>query len=270
MSKLTKLFKGLSLLFQRPSLINTIIESTEVQREEVISNFNCPQGLKQINLLDLFPDFQTNIQPFSFLEGGSLPTDLALLKLLATKTNQCVYFEIGTWRGESVANVAANAAKCYTLNLSENELTELGMNKEYIRQHAMFSKHLANVEHLEGNSLRYDFSAFKNKIDLVFIDGDHHFESVKSDTKSAFTLLKGKESVIVWHDYLNHSNEIRWEVLNGILSGTPHSEARKNIYHVSNTLCAIYYPFPIQSKVVEETLIPDKVFEINLKAKAIS
>jgi len=62
------------------------------------------------------------VEPFAFLDGGSIPTDIALLRQLASDIPGCRYFEIGTWRGESIANVAAVSDVCYTLNLPDEEL----------------------------------------------------------------------------------------------------------------------------------------------------
>jgi len=72
---------------------------------------------------------------------------------------------------------------------------------------------------------------------LIFIDGDHHSESIASDTANAFKLLKDENSVIVWHDYGIGTETVRWNVLAGILEGCP-ADKRNKLYHASNTICA--------------------------------
>ena len=67
--------------------------------------------------------------------------------------------------------------------------------------------------------MHFDFSAYKGKMDFVFIDGDHHYESVLKDSATAFELLKDDHSIIAWHDYTNGPETIRWEVFHGILTG---------------------------------------------------
>jgi len=265
MSKITKLIKGIGALIKQPYLLNLILEASEYHQKIMQKKFpEISKGLPQISFLELTDKKQITVFPFAFLEGGSLSTDLGLLKILAEKKTNTSYFEIGTWRGESIANVASAAGKCFTLNLSEEEMKSMGLSKKYIDLHGFYSKNLSNVTHLAGNSLSFDFSAYQNKMDLVFIDGDHHYESVLKDSKTAFSLLKDNSSVIVWHDYTNGPETIRWEVFHGIWEGTP-TEKRKYLYKVANTQCAVYYPFPVESKISEYPKTP----EINFKVEMI-
>ena len=83
-------------------------------------------------------------------------------------------------------------------------------------------------------------------------------------TETAFKLLKGERSIIVWHDYGLDPETIRWDVMGAILDGVP-AEKRKHIYHISNTLCAVYLPddFATHKLVPYET--PQKYFEIEIK-----
>jgi hypothetical protein len=264
MSKLKKLIDGIAALIKQPSLINLVLDSSEFHRKIVENKYpEIAKGLPQIALSDLTSSNKIEVSPFAFLEGGSLPTDLGLLKILAQKNTPCTYFEIGTWRGESVANVASVAAQCYTLNLSAEAMKELGLKKEYIDLHGFFSKNLPNVEHLNGHSHTFDFSAYQRKIDMVFVDGDHHYESVLKDTKTAFSLLKSDSSIIVWHDYTAGPEIIRYEVFRGIWEGTP-TEKRKHLYKVANTQCAVYYPYDVQSKLVEYPQKPEVNFEVEM------
>jgi len=250
----------------QPSLLNKVIDDKDVNRTDVIKRFGFKNGLPAVNLLDLAPSFEETVAPYSFLDGGSLITDLALLKTLVKSRKECIYLEIGTWRGESVANVASVAKHCYTLNLSAAEMLNMDLPKAYTEQHAMYSKSLSNVTHLEGNSLRFDFSALQQKFDVIFIDGDHHYESVLSDTRNAFKLLRNEHSVIVWHDAGNSPEDTRWDVLKGILDGTP-SGKRQHLRRVSNTLCAIYTTQPLPSYTIDYPSFPDKKFEVHIKAK---
>ena len=174
------------------------------------------------------------------------------------------YFEIGTWRGESVANLADVAEHCVTFNLPKEDIIKQTDNQLYADLHSFFSKGLDNVEQLYGDSQTFDFGPHFGKYDMVFVDGDHHYESVKKDTETAFKLLKGERSIIVWHDYGLDPETIRWDVMGAILDGAP-AEKRKHIYHVSNTLCAVYLPddFATHKLVPYET--PKKYFEIDIK-----
>jgi len=268
MSKLQKLLKATKLLIQNPALINKVLDAPEVNQKEIKQKYNLEKGLPTIDILDLIPDLKETVEPFSFLDGGSTPLDLLLLKCLAKKFNECEYFEIGTWRGESVANVASVAKHCTTLNLPDEEMTKMGLDKNYIQSHRFFSKNFNNVTHAQANSLTFDYNSLNKKFDLIFIDGDHHYESVKSDTQNAFKLLRDENSIIVWHDYGNNPSDVRWDVLKGILEGTPNDKKNK-LYRVSNTLCAVYYNKTIKASFPASFSTPDKYFSLNIQHKQL-
>ena len=265
MSKLYKFLRSIALIIKQPSLLNIILDNEDAHKNAVISEYGLSKGLPTIDLLDLFPEWNESVNPFSFLDGSSL-MDIALLKAFAKKYTNCNYFEIGTWRGESVANVASIAQKCFTLNLSDDEMRKANLPEQYIALHRFYSKKLSNVVHLFGNSQSYDFSALNEKFDLIFVDGSHHFQEVKSDTQNVFKLLRNKDSTILWHDYGNTPYDIRWNVLHGILKGTP-PDLRKKLYRVSNTLCAIYTNLPLKSTYPDEFIEPGNNFNINISAK---
>lgn len=268
MNKLSKLLKAFSLILKQPSLLNKVLDDSDVNKTSVIEKDGLLNGLPVVDITALIPDFNETIDPFCYLDGGSTPIDIALLKGLAKKHQQCDYFEIGTWRGESAANVASVAKHCTTLNLSDNEMKEMGLDKKYIDLHRFFSKDIKNVTHLQGNSMTFDYKSLGQKFDLIFIDGDHHYEAVMKDTKNAFELLKDERSVIVWHDYGNNPNDIRWDVLRGILDGTPQHK-KKKLYRVSNTLCAIYTDENLRSCKQERVETPDKSFVMTITSRKL-
>ena len=267
MSKLSKLIKAISLIIKQPSLLNKVLDDDEVNKNEVVKKYNLEKGLKSVDITELLPNFDITVEPYAALDGGSTPIDLALLKGLAASKSNCDYFEIGTWRGESVANVASVAKNCVTLNLPDSTMLEMGLDRKYVDLHRHFSNTLKNVTHLQGNSLSYDYIRMNQKFDLIFIDGDHHYESVMSDTKNAFMLLKDENSIIVWHDYGNNPSDIRWDVLRGILDGTP-SDKIQHLYRVSNTLCAIYSKNVKAAEHVVNYDVPKKHFAISVKVKS--
>ncbi len=268
MKKISKLFKALSLILKQPSLLNKITDDADVNKAEVIKKYNLSNGLPAVDICELLPDFNETVDPFCYLDGGSTPIDLALLKGLAKKTPGCSYFEIGTWRGESVANVATVAADCTTLNLPDQDMLNMGLSKKYVELHRFFSKGLKNVTHLQANSQTFDYGNLHKKFDLIFIDGDHHYESVMNDTKNAFSILKNEHSVIVWHDYGHTPGNVRWDVLKGILDGTP-ADKRNKLYRVSNTLCAIYINAPVKAYQQEAIETPVKSFSISITTKQL-
>lgn len=263
MSKISKTLKALSRIAGNPWLLNKVLQDDLAWEKYIVQKFDLPYGFPVVHPESLFGDFQETICPYAFLDGGSLPTDLALLKKLARRFPACRYFEIGTWRGESVANVADVAEKCTTMNLSRKEMSELGLSQRYIDLHGYYSKQLANVEHLEGNTKTFDFQSLTEKFDLIFIDGDHHFEMVKNDTRKVFEYLVHDKSVVVWHDYARNPENIRFEVMAGILEGCP-DRFHDNIIHVAHTLCAVFFPEKQSGTRLDAPVIPTGRFRIDI------
>lgn len=243
----------------------------------VIKNYRLKEGLLQIDLLDLFPQFDEIVTPYSFLEGASPILDLALLRSLAEiqKANKktCRYLEIGTWRGESVANLSQICKECVTIDLSNDELRRQHVSEIFRSNLRFYSKNLQNVNHIMHNSRTFNFASI-GKFDLIFIDGEHSYAAVRSDTKNAFQLLNGPDAIIVWHDYLKVEGgtideRIRWDVLAGILDGCP-SEKRGNLYRISNSICVIYLPArEYKTKKISTLELPDKNFKIKISASRI-
>ncbi|NVO03799.1 MAG: hypothetical protein HXX09_13965, partial [Bacteroidetes bacterium] len=127
MSKFLKAIKAFTILLKKPYLLNLILDDEEVKQKYVSKKYNLPDGLPTIDILDLFPDFSVEVKPYSFLDGSSLATDLGLLKMISIKNNVEDYFEIGTWRGESVAVVAETVKNCVTFNLPDEELRKMNL-----------------------------------------------------------------------------------------------------------------------------------------------
>jgi hypothetical protein len=268
MFKFATALKIFKILVRNPQQLARIIDSEAEFRDYVIRTYGFQFGLPKIDLLDLLPGLHETVEPYSFLEGGSLPTDLALLKGLVRKYKLSHYFEIGTWRGESVANVASVATKCISLRLSDEEMKQKGYSDDVIAVHEFFSKGLSNVTHIYHNSASFDFSSLGENFDLIYIDGDHDYDPIKSDTRNAFTLLRNQRSVIVWHGYGNGTEKGRWSSLAGILDGCP-PDKRNSLYHVSNTKCTIYIRGTFEAKFKPYPEMPDKNFPIELSAKRI-
>ncbi len=268
MGKLSKTFSAVGRILKNPWLLNLIVDQNSVWEEKVVYKYQRPNGLPQVELDDLFPHFSVELTSFSFLGGGSLPTDIALLKLLCAQKPNSSYFEIGTWRGESVKNVSETAKECYTLNLSKADIVALGLSEKYANAHAFFSKDLPNVIHLEGDSRTFDYAGLGKKFDVIFIDGNHHFDFVKSDTKNVFDHLMHEESVVVWHDYAYSPDDVRFEIMHAILDAVPAKE-HSNLYHVANTMCALYTKKKFPAQLKEKYDDPLVTFELKMRSKQL-
>jgi hypothetical protein len=125
-------------------------------------------------------------------------------------------FEFGTFFGRTALNLALNLpddGEVFTLDLlaSEADAARNLPDLECARSRANRTKPLdceghpagAKIKFLTGNSRIVDLSALYGSMDLVWIDGGHDIETVKSDTENALRLTQGRLSCIGWHDYGN-------------------------------------------------------------------
>ncbi|MDX9941962.1 MAG: class I SAM-dependent methyltransferase [Bacteroidales bacterium] len=271
MNKIQKALTGLWQVIKNPWLLNHVLDQEQYWRKKVVSQFGFENGLPLLDLDELFPALDETVSPYAFLDGSCLPTDLALLRALARKFKVESYLEIGTWRGESVANVAPLVFEAVTINLPDEEMRALGMNENYIGLHRLFSEKLPNVTHLQANSLSFDFASLRKKFDMIFVDGDHHYEAVRSDSSRVLQALNLDKGILVWHDYARNPELIRWSVLAGILEGLPR-EMHPHLYHVANTMCAVFLPglepeFP--RKTLQPNQKPQKYFEVTLRTRPV-
>ncbi|AGB02448.1 class I SAM-dependent methyltransferase [Methanoregula formicica] len=255
-------------IITNPSSIGNVLTDEVVIRKRIIQKYGFERGLPTLDLLDLLPEFVDTVYPISFLSDGSTPIDYLLLNSLAKKYDHCQYLEIGTWRGESIANVSPFAEECYSISLAKEDLLKEGYSEEMVRSMRFFSEKLKNVIHIGANSNNFDFGSINKKFDIIFIDGDHSEDAIISDTQNAFKLLKNDDSVIIWHDYGHTPERIRWETLAGIMEGCP-PEFRNDIFHVSNSLCAIFTREKFTTKTFDFPSVPNKVFTLNVSVKKI-
>ncbi len=251
---------------RNPWKLNLILDQNEEWEQYVRKKYST-LSLPVIPLNSLIHNTAL-VEPFAFLDGGSIPTDIALLRQLASDIPGCRYFEIGTWRGESIANVAAVSDVCYTLNLPDEELFRQINLENYVSSHRFFSKDLKNITHLSGDSGTYNYADLKLKFDLIFIDGDHHYEAIVKDTRNMLKYLCHPDSVVVWHDYAYTPESIRYETLAAILDACP-AELHSRLFHVRNTNCAMLYHKETASFPFEKFARPDYSFAVHIRMNSV-
>ena len=269
MSKLGKAFKALWWIVKKPVLLNRVLTDEDSWQNYVEKKHHMPGGLPVVEMEQLIGSGTIALGPMTFLDGGSLPSDMMLLAGLAGQIGSCAYFEIGTWRGESAATVSPRALSCHTLCLSDKEMRDRGMHPRTIESHRLFSKDLENVIQLHGDSRNFDFGKLNRKFDLLFVDGDHHYDFVKSDTENIFRHLVHEKSIVVWHDYGFHPDQVRYEVMAAILDGVGPEHAGM-VYHVANTKCAIYTGNIIPSKPADFPVVPEVYFSMEVSRHPVN
>lgn len=173
-------------------------------------------GLPMKNVRDVIPhgdyseitlflgtdDFWINDVP----TGGS---DLLSLSLITRLVSPKRIFEIGTARGYTALQLAANApnADVFTLDLPQGAsarlpITVLDRYFDTVEKGETIKgrKDAGRIHRLIGDSADFDFGPYSKSIDLFFIDGAHTYEYVKNDTLKALQCCH-PGSVIAWHDY---------------------------------------------------------------------
>jgi len=242
MSRLRFGIKILKKIFSTPSslyqVLNPPAEDGRFGQSYVEAKYGLTR-LKTVNALDVVSAFDEKIDHYSYLPGTSLVVDIALLKALCRDRPNCSYLEIGTWRGESIANVSTVAETCVSVTLGEKEMRALGMSDKAMDLHSFYIEEDMNIREVHADSTKFDFDSLNQKFDVIFIDGDHSKPGVESDSRKMFDMLKDDKSVIVWHDYGWDTERIRYNTLAGILDGSP-SWAHPHIYHVNGTKCALF------------------------------
>ena len=180
-------------------------------------------------------------------EGISTPVDeLAYLALISAAVRPQTIFEIGTFRGRTALNFALNSPEncvVWTMDLPPAADKNLTTDSLSADKHLIHSarpgidyqgKDVARkIRQLFANSLDFDFTQFENSIDIVFVDGAHHYQAVLSDTQNALKIVR-PGGYIIWHDFANYGDYN--DVTRAVLDSLP----AKEIVQIANSQLAVY------------------------------
>jgi hypothetical protein len=220
-------------------------------RDYIERNHSLGKGLQAVNLDQLFNHGLRDVGPISHFNAGMMPSDLALLRGLASLYKDCSYFEISKIRCESLGSMARVAGECYSLCRPVGEIRKEGIHSRYMHMMGYYSAAMQNVVALSGDSNSFAFSSLDKKFDVVFINNGHGYNRILNDTRKVFEYLVHDLSVVVWHDYTYFREQVRWEVLAGILDGTD-PLIREQLFFVPRTKCAIFLPIQILQNWIPE------------------
>lgn len=174
-------------------------------------------------------------------DGNVSGYELLVLAGIVRRVQPRACFEIGTFDGRTTLNLAANApeARVYTLDLPPQDLGRTGLqiaagDEKFINKPASGARfrdtpEAARITQLFGDSATFDFGPHEGKMDLIFVDGSHSYDYVKSDTRAALRLLKREGGVILWHDYGSPYWKGLTRALNELLSEIPELATMRHI-----------------------------------------
>jgi predicted O-methyltransferase YrrM len=164
-------------------------------------------------LRDLEPeDWETLTVPARFQTGGGTTAKEMLILAAVTKAlRPRRIFEIGTYNGRTTSVLIMNAPHdCDVLTLDLPPVVQsaegyIPSDIELIgnRETERFLKR-ARLRHryqqIYTDSMQLDANAYRDSIELGFIDGAHTLEYVKNDTEKMAVMMADR-GFVFWHDY---------------------------------------------------------------------
>lgn len=208
-----------------------------------------PHRLANSGLKELFP----GIEAVAFMlpcsqvlgERGQLPvTESAVLASVCRHLRPHRIFEIGTYRGASALTMAMNTpqeTEILTLDLDPArrvdtkyrlEMGDIGGVPFVVGGSYRGTDFEPKIRQLYGDSALFDFQPFYGSADLVFVDGSHGYENVKSDSENAFHLVR-PGGVVLWDDYHPEWGPEVMRYLNEIGDS-------KRVFQITSTRLAVY------------------------------
>jgi predicted O-methyltransferase YrrM len=216
----------------------------EAKSELFLKDKEIEMSLQEIVLGDflLQTDETYHLQDVGFLLQGSLVLDYVFLQGLAKKFEVETYLEIGSFMGESIAAVAEISDNCYSVSLPDETLRN-AFKKLYKKDNfsRYFSRKNKKIVHHEADSKIFDFHSIPGPFQLVFIDGDHTYDGVVSDTKKIFEIINPDDTIVVWHDFKYYSRKYRDSIVKAVFDTLPITYHHQ-IFAVDTNVCGIYIP----------------------------
>lgn len=154
-------------------------------------------------------NLQTHIKLLPYAYENSIFTHLtprekhALLSL-AGKCKGSNYVEIGSYIGASSCFIAAgikksnNEGRLYCIDTWRNDAMSEGGRDTFDEFRRNTAKYAEFIVALRGTSHEIAKS-FDEKVDFLFIDGDHSYKGVKSDVEDWFPKLNNR-AIVIFHD----------------------------------------------------------------------
>ena len=152
-----------------------------------------------------------------FARGNVSVLEMLAIAQIARRHRPRACFEIGTFDGRTTLNLAANSSgRIFTLDLPAADIGRTRfpvaagdrafVDKPQPGRRFQASPLRPRIVQLLGDSASFDYGPHLGRIDLVFVDGSHAYDYVRSDLDIAHRLLRrgaagGPVGTILVHDY---------------------------------------------------------------------
>jgi predicted O-methyltransferase YrrM len=192
----------------------------------------------------VFPGIESvsvTLQDYRF-EHGTMPIqEVAALCRIARHLRPRTIFEFGTFEGETTLQLAVNAdAQIHTLDLPPGRRPASGPGDPHLDVYPPTpglrfrnSSHAGRIRQHLADSAAFDEAPFRGSVDLVFVDGCHHYEYVRSDSAKAMAML-APGGAVVWHDYSAYAP--------GVVRALEEIRAARPLVHIAGTSLAVLRP----------------------------
>ncbi|HNQ77828.1 MAG TPA: class I SAM-dependent methyltransferase [Acidobacteriota bacterium] len=156
---------------------------------------------------------------FKYVEAAQVPAELTSFLNMVRKNPPCRLLEIGTAKGGTLymlSRVASDDAKIISLDMPGGRFG-CGYSFWSIPLYKAFATGKQRVELVRADS--HDPATLEKikkilkgeKLDLLFIDGDHSYDGVKKDFEMYSPLVR-KGGLIAFHDIVPHPQEPQCQV----------------------------------------------------------
>jgi len=153
------------------------------------------------------------------------PKELLGLCALVAHLKPRSIFEIGTYRGATLASMALNAPDGCMIRTLDH--CKLKIEDAAVRE--IFTKSRIIRECADSKS--FDFSLLEGSVDFVFVDGSHTNPEVEIDTENALRIVS-PEGTVVWHDYNTEFQDV--------VQCLARRSREVEIFHIMGTALAVH------------------------------
>ena len=141
--------------------------------------------IPKIALSEIIPS-DTMFDLYDPVQSGGEVTllELVCINALISESRPHRLLEIGTLGGRTTLNMVANthpAAEIFTLDLPNSDHYRTESTKDLLGR---------RWTQLYGDSLTFDFSPLYDSIDFIFVDANHLYDYVRSDSLQALKMLR--------------------------------------------------------------------------------